>query len=164
MYVLKERRAFSLLTSIVVIVLMATVSILVMNLSAKMVKGTTTQFHREQAMLLAKSYTEYAIMAIMANDRTTVNCLTDINSDHIIRNHRTEEGYRARINISYIGTNAEVGTCPADNVLSSTVTTAETPVSVIIDVYIQYKDINHHVTNFANKPWITYHKRTLQKI
>jgi type II secretory pathway pseudopilin PulG len=75
----KMRRAFSMITAIFVIVLMATVAVLILNLSGKMVKETTAQFQREQAMLLAKSYTEYAVMAVTANDRNgTGNCLTDI--------------------------------------------------------------------------------------
>ena len=48
------RKAFSLITAIFVIVLMATVAAFIMNLSGKMVKGTTVQFQREQAVLLAK--------------------------------------------------------------------------------------------------------------
>lgn len=156
----RSRKAFSLFTAIVIIVIMATVAILVFNLAAKMVKSTTTQYHREQAILLAKGYTEYAIMAITANDRNdTGNCLTTITGTDIIR-PVTQNGYRAKVTISYIGSNAAVGTCT--NIFSNIVTTPETPVSAVIDVYIYYKDIDHQAG--VNAPWITYHKRTLQKI
>ncbi len=155
----KQKTAFSLLTALIVIVLMATVAVFILNLSGKMVKGTTTQFQREQAMLLAKSYTEYAVMAVMANDRnsTGVNCLYTIKGN-IGSSPDTGDGYRARVHLSYIGTTQEVGSC-GGRILSQDVTTETTPLTVIIDVYIDYKDPD----NTAGQ-WQTYHKRTLQKI
>ena len=67
----QKRKAFSMITAIVVIVLMASVAVFIMNLSGKMVKETTTQYQREQAILLSKSYTEYAVMAVTANEHNT---------------------------------------------------------------------------------------------
>lgn len=162
MYNTTTRKGFSLLTAIVVIVLMASVAIFVMNLSGKMVKSTTGQFQREQAILLAKSYTEYAVMAISANDRnaTGINCLTDIDSNNVIRSESVG-GFQVRVRIAYIG-DAGVSTCPAARVFSSSVTTTQTPLTAVIDVYVEYKPLDHH--DPSNAPWITYHKRTLQKI
>ena len=157
----RSRKAFSMITAIVVIVLMATVAILVFNLSGKMVKGTTTQFQREQAILLAKSYTEFAVMSITANDRNnTNNCISEILGNDVIREEE-DSGFQVRVNISYIGSNDEVGMC--DNVFSNAVVTEKTPLSAVIDVYVEYRDIDHHA-DFSDRPWITYHKRTLQKI
>ena len=157
-----NRNAFSLLTAIVVIVLMASVSMTVMSLSGKMVKQTTAQFQREQAILLAKSYTEFAIMAIGTNDRNNTDCLTDIDGNDIIRPESTG-GFQARVRIAYIG-DGNVTSCGTlgRRVLSNNVTTPETPLNAIIDVYIEYKDFGHYDT--TNAPWITYHRRTLQKI
>ena len=159
-----NRDAFSMITAIVVMVLMSTVAMTVMSLSGKMVKGTTAQFQREQAILLAKSYTEFAVMAIGANDRNATggNCLTDIDGNNVIRSESLG-GYQVRVRIAYIG-DAKVDTCGTvgTRILSNTVTTLETPLSVIIDVYVEYKDFDHH--DPAEAPWITYHKRTLQKI
>jgi len=149
----KQRKAFSMLTAIVVIVLMASVGAFVMSLSGKMVKTTTTQFQREQAMLLAKSYTEYAIMAVMSNDRKT-NCLGNITGNAL--------GYNITVNISYIGRNiADPSGVPntCSNILSNTVVTLESTLNIIVDVYVRYNDLD----NPAGAP-ITYHKRTLQKI
>ena len=156
-----NRDAFSMITAIIVIVLMATVSILVMSLSGKMVKETTAQFQREQAILLAKSYTEFAVMAIGANDRA-INCLTQIDGNNIIRSE-AQGGFQARVRISYIG-DASVNSCGTvgTRIFSNTVATPETPINAIIDVYVEYKDFDHH--DAANAPWITYHRRTLQKI
>ena len=159
-----NREAFSMITAIVMIVLMSTVAMTVMSLSGKMVKGTTAQFQREQAILLAKSYTEFAVMAISANDRNATggNCLTDINGDNIIR-PESEGGFQARVRIAYIG-DSNVNSCGTvgTRIFSNTVSTLETPLNVIIDVYIGYKDFDHH--DPANAPSITYHRRTLQKI
>lgn len=156
-----SRKAFSMLTAIVIIVLMATVAVLVMSLSGKMITETTSQFQREQAVLLAKSYTEYAVMAVSANDRNTTNCLTQIDGNNIIRSE-AQGGFQARVRIAYIG-DANVSTCGTvgTNIFSNTVTTDTTPLNVVIDVYVEYKALDHHD---ANPPWITYHKRTLQKI
>ena len=155
-----KRKAFSLLTAIFVIVLMATVAILVLNISGKLVKETTAQYQNEQAALYANSYTEYAILAVTGNDRS-VNCLSTINST-IGTSPTTGNGYRIRTHIAYIGTAAEVGSCAAIRKLSEAVITAKTPLTIIVDAYVDYKEPDHH--DSANAPWITYHKRTVQKI
>jgi len=154
----KHRKAFSMLTAIIVIVLMATVAIFIMNLSGKMVKETTIQYQREQAMLLAKSYTEYAMMAVMANDRNSSGkCLYTIKGN-IGSSPSAGEGYSARVHLSYIGTSPEVGSC-GGRILSQAVTTETTPLTLLIDVYIDYKDPDNTAGKFR-----TYHQRTLQKI
>jgi len=152
-----QRPAFSMITAIFVIVLMATVAVFILNLSGKMVKETTTQFQREQAMLLAKSYTEYAVMAVMANDRNTDKCLYTIEGN-IGASPTTGNGYRVRVHLRYIGTPEEVGLC-GSRILTQAVTTPNTPLTVMIDVYIDYKDPDN-----SAGAWRTYHQRTLQKI
>ena len=149
MYFNKQRKAFSMITAIIVIVLMASVGAFVMSLSGKMVKETTTQFQREQAMLLAKSYTEYAIMAVMANDRSGT-CLDNIAGNNVLNT------YNVNVVISYIGDN---GVNKCTNILSQTVNTPESTLNIIIDTYVSYPDFDN-----PNGQNITYHKRTLQKI
>ncbi len=155
-----RRKAFSMLTAIVVIVLMATVAMLVMSMSGKLVKETTVQYQTEQAALYANSFTEYAVLAVTGNDRTAGNCLITINST--IGAPATGNGYRIRTHISYIGTAAEIGNCATTRKLSDTVTTLKTPLTLVVDAYVDYKEPDHH--DSANAPWITYHKRTVQKI
>lgn len=154
-----KRKAFSMFTAIVVIVLMATVAMLIMSMTGKLVKETTAEFQSEQAALLANSYTEYAVMAVTANDRS-VNCLRTINST--IGAPTTGNGYSVRTHIAYIGNTAEIGNCAVTRKLSESVITPKTPLTIIVDVYVDYKEPDHH--DSANAPWITYHKRTLQKI
>lgn len=158
MIVKSKRKAFSLLTALFVIVLMATVAMLVMNMTGKMVKETTSQYQREQAALLAKSYTEYAIMAVTANDRAAGNCLSDIDGT-VGSNPANGNGYRIRTRIAYIGHNTEVGACPTTRVFSNSVNEDNSPLNIIVDVYVEYKEADN-----TGAPWVTYHKRTLQKI
>lgn len=149
------RKAFSMLTAIFIIVLMATVAAFIVNLSGKMVKGTTTQFQHEQSVLLAKSYTEYAIMAVTANEHNTTNCLNNItgnfgdlgDGDYL---------YNIDVNISYIGDANLHANC---RTLSNTVVTEKSPLSIIVDVFVRHKDLDH-----PTGVEITYHRRSLQKI
>jgi len=149
---LNQRKAFSMITAIVVIVLMATVAMFIMSISGKMIKETTAQYQREQAVLLANSYTEYAIMAVSANDRSTSGkCIETING--------TVDGYSARIQIAYIGTAAVIGNCAVTSTLGNVPVGSKTPLTVIVDAYIDYDDLDNA---FGSK--ITYHRRTVQKI
>jgi type II secretory pathway pseudopilin PulG len=155
---MKTRSAFSMITAIFVIIIMTTVAMFVVNLSGKIVKSTTAQYQREQAMLLAKSYTEYAILAVMSNDRNgTGNCLHTIHGT-VGNNPNTGDGYRATVQIKYIGNLQEVGSC-GGRILNSGVLETKSPLTIIVDTYIDYKDIDN-----ATSAWLTYHKRTLQKI
>jgi len=161
-----QRKAFSLLVAISVIVIMATVAMLVMNTTGKITRGTTTQYQKEQAVLLAKSYTELAIMSVMSNDRNNTyssgnDCIENINGVIGPSGSSTNgEGYRVRTRIAYIGDN-RFGTCSGTRVLSNSVVTPESSLNIIVDVYVEYKELDHPS---ANPPWITYHRRTLQKI
>ncbi len=144
------RKAFSMITAIFLIVLMATVSMFIMNLSGKMVKGTTVQFQREQAILLAKSYTEYAIMAVTANEHNSSNCLNNING-----NIGGSDGYSIEVKISYIGNNLHAN-CTT---LTNAVATVDSPLNILVDVFVSYPDFDH-----PDDLNMTYHRRSLQKI
>jgi len=151
-----------MLTAIIVIVLMSTVAILIMDMSGKLVKETTSQYQSEQAALYANSFTEYAIMAVTANNRA-VNCLNTITSN-IGPNPADGRGYNITVTISYIGDNATLGgAVGCTNILSAAVTTASTPLSIIVDVYVRYKELDHQAGS-VNAPFTTFHRRTIQKI
>ncbi|CAA6820229.1 MAG: Unknown protein [uncultured Sulfurovum sp.] len=155
----QQRKAFSMLTAVVVIVTMAVIAAFVTNLSGKTVKITTDQYRKEQAILYARSYTEYAIMAVSARDRT-MECIDDINANiqggiGTATNQNT--GYRIRLRLSYIG-NATITNCADTRELSITVSNPRTPLNIIVDAYVDYRDINN-----MNRV-LTYHRRSLQKI
>jgi hypothetical protein len=144
------RKAFSMLTAIVIIVLMATVAAFIMNLSGKMVKTTTVQFQREQAVLLAKSYTEYAVMAVTANEHNSTNCLNRITGSY--------GNYTVQVDISYIGNNLD-GSCT--RILNvNPIVTPKSPLNIIVDVSVSYPDIDNPNPDVN----MTYHRRSLQKI
>jgi type II secretory pathway pseudopilin PulG len=171
-----QRKAFSMLTSIFVIVLMATVAILVMSMAGKIIKETTAQYQKEQAALLAKSYTEYAILAVMSNDRNATgnDCIENIDGfiGDNIASVDNGEGYSINTRIAYISDNdatngSSVSTCDATRILdSSGIATPESALNIIVDVYVRYRDAdNPNIVTAPNTvPWVTYHRRTLQKI
>jgi len=145
------RKAFSMLTAIAVIVVISAIGGFILSLSGKMVSETTAQFQREQSMLLAKSFTEYAIMAVTANEHNSNNCLNTITSNI--------NYYKIKVDISYIGRDLD-SSCK--NIISTDVKTEKSPLSIIVDVYVRYQDPDD--PRGANAPYITYHKRTIQKI
>lgn len=154
------RNGFSMITAIFVIVIMATVGAFVMNLSGKIVKTTTAQFQHEQAILYAKSYTEFAVMAVTAHDRSA-DCVETITGN--IGTPSNGNGYSIRTHIAYIGPIAEIEKCgnPSGTgvrQLSTTVTDTATPLTIIIDAYVDYKDPDNTTL------WRTVHRRTVQKI
>ena len=150
------REAFAMITAIFVMVIMATVGALVMSTSGKIVKTTTAQYQHEQAILYAKSYTEYAIMAVTAHSRA-VNCIETINGA-IGDDPVNGEGYRVRTHIAYIGPATVIGNCAATRQLSTNVANPNTPLTLIIDAYVDYKDPDN------TAQWRTVHRRTVQKI
>lgn len=152
-----QREAFSMITAIVVMILMATVSVLVFSMSGKMIKETTTQYQAEQAALLANSYTEYAIMAVMGNNRSAGNCLQDIGGT--IGNPSAGNGYSVSVNIAYIGNQNQVGSCAGTRRLfSDPGNNLETPLTIIVDAYVKYRDPDQPDQE------MTFHRRTVQKI
>jgi hypothetical protein len=174
------RKAFSLITSIFIIIMMSSVSVLVFSVSGKMAKETTIQFRKEQAMLLARSYTEFAVMAVINYDRGASNdCIENINGDITSltpgetpmaeASTTNGSGYKVDTKIYYLGNNLP---CTAANILNNgtAITTSYNDIAgkpdalaaILVDVYVQYKDPD--VDNPTTSEWITYHRRTLQKI
>jgi hypothetical protein len=164
------RRAFSMMMAVVVMVVMLGVSAMVFSLSNKVVFATTTQYHKEQAILLAKSYTEYTLMAVTANLGTTggTTCLNGVRGDIEgialggVAGGDVESGmgYRVETRVSYIGNGLN-----CTNVLNTAAITRNGSPSIVIDVYVSYRDTSMHQSNTSYpSPWMTYHRRTLQKI
>jgi hypothetical protein len=61
---------------------MSAVASLILSMTGKVVKETTTQYRDEQSRLLAKSYTEYAIMAVINYDRDAPSdCIETIDAE-----------------------------------------------------------------------------------
>ncbi len=157
-----QRKAFSMLTAIFLILIMSTVAAFIFSLSGKIVKETTTQYQKEQAVLIAKSYTELAIMTVMANDRNGTGVCAN-NIDGVVGaagSSLNGQGYQVRTRIGFIGAAGDIGSCPNTREFGNPA--AGNELNIIVDVYVEYKDIGQAAP--ANSPWITYHRRTLQKI
>ena len=182
---IKHKKAFSMITAIFVIVIMATVSSLIMNITGKTIKTTTQQYQKEQAQLLARSYTELAIMYVMHYDRSsTPNCLETITDHFGTQDSNGNYPYSIHINIKYLGNDTLLHGCSktilntgaigtASNITHSATWTDDDSlhgninrtVSLIIDTYITYKDFDDPSALLANGDRnITFHRRTLQKL
>jgi len=138
------RKGFSLLTAILFLVLVATISVLALSLSTQSAKQTTDIFLKTQAEILAKSATEYAILAISGHDYN-INCLKNINSTY-------NNIFDINISIQYIGSGLPAG-CPQ---LGSNITTIDSNRTVIIDTIVSSQ------ASVATEP-VKIHKRTIQK-
>lgn len=173
------RSGFSMMMAITVIVVMMGVSAMVFSLSNKIVYATTTQYHKEQAILLAKSYTEYTLMAITANRGTLsgTNCLDGVTGrvEGLLLGQPAKGsveggmGYEVTTRVSYIGNKVTGEVLECSNTLNSAPVElrpddelSPSP-NVIIDVYVRYRDTSMHLQT-GNSPWMHYHRRTIQKI
>jgi type II secretory pathway pseudopilin PulG len=166
----KYKKAFSMVTAIFVIFVMSSVTMLIMNVTGKTVKATTNQYRKEQAQLLARSYTELAIMYVIHYDRSS-DCIESITDPS--GNNSNE--YNISINIKYIGNDTLLSGCEkiidmSGNVGNSptwteTTTGFYTTVSLVIDTFVTYKDDDDPSALASNGDRnITFHRRTLQKL
>jgi hypothetical protein len=162
----KYKKAFSMVTAIFVIFVMSSVTMLIMNVTGKTVKATTNQYRKEQAQLLARSYTELAIMYVIHYDRSiNSDCIESI-TDHF---GNSSNEYNISVNIKYIGNDTLLSGCEkiidmSGNVgisptWTETTTGFYTTVSLVIDTFVSYKDFDD-----PSDRNITFHRRTLQKL
>ncbi len=138
------RKGFSLLTAILFLVLVATISVLALSLSTQSAKQTTDIFLKTQAEILAKSSTEYALLAISGHDYS-IDCLENINATY-------NNMFDINISIQYIGNGLPTG-CPQ---LGTNISTNDSNRTVIIDTIVSSQ------TSVTSEP-IRLHKRTIQK-
>ena len=162
-----SKKAFSMVTAIFVIVIMASVTSLIMNVTGKTIKETTQQYQKEQAALLARSYTEQALLYALHYDRSgNNNCINEINATF----GSPDNLYTIQTNIRYA---SNVTQLPSPNILNGcniiggVVPWADTgiigfnsSVSLLIDVYVSYQDFDDSTAGRN----ITFHRRTLQKL
>jgi type II secretory pathway pseudopilin PulG len=157
MMIVKSKKAFSMITAIFVIVIMASVSSLIMNVTSKTIKATTQQYQKEQAQLLARSYTELAILKVLFSDRNLTTFLDNFGAETDFH------GYDVVVNIKYIGNDTLIpSSCGASHITPTWTNNSSgfnKTVSLVIDTYITYKDFDDP----SNRD-ITYHRRTLQKL
>lgn len=142
------RKAFSLITAIIILVFMATLLVLMLSLSTQSAKQTGDVYIKEQAELLARSATEYALLAISGHKTDTTNgCVEKID----LRYPANAPSFDINVSIYYIGKNLP---CTSSKILDNNISTSDSNATVIIDTF---------VTNLQSDEPIRYHRRTIQK-
>jgi hypothetical protein len=142
------RKAFSMITAIFVIVILATIAMLALRMVASTSQSTTIQYRKEQAQLYAKGYTELAVMAVTQYGRSA-NCINNIAGT-------TGDGYTISGTIRYIGAAGMNGAC--NRLGTTTAGGGDSIASVVIDMDVSYADAS------TSQSTIVYHKRTIKKI
>lgn len=148
----------AMFAAIAFLLVMATIAALMVSMTTLTTKRGTDLYFQEQAHLLAKSATEYALLAISGhNIASTGNCINKINS--------TYDGiYDINTTIRYIGNGFPTasgacdmlkyadGTTDINNIL-----TPESNGTVIIDVYVTAP------SSQTGAERVKFHRRTMQK-
>jgi len=137
------RKGFGIVTAIIIMMTIATLMSLMISLATTTVKQTTDVFLKQQAELMLRSTTEYALLAISGHDNN-VNCVKSVTVNTAI--------LTSRANIWYIGNSIPGCT----QVLDNTIVTNDSNLTVVIDVFVK---TNAGVTD---EP-IKLHRRTIQK-
>ncbi len=148
----KLRDGFSVISAILIMVLISTILVMSLSLSSKSVKQTTDVYLKAQAEILARSATEYALLAISGHEINATNgCI-----DNILINYNGT--HDANISIMYIGNGLPVSTAtpPEWTILANNIATEESDVTVIIDTVITVAE------DVTDEP-IRIHRRTIQK-
>lgn len=144
------KKGFSLITAIIFILLVSTLAALALSLSAQSAKQTGDLYLKTQAELLARSATEYALLAISAHDiAATNNCVNQINATYP---NNANPSFDINVTINYLGRGLPGG-C---NTLSNNVQEPESNVTVILDTFVQTHD------GVSSEP-IRFYRRTIQK-
>lgn len=156
------RKAFSMFTAMFVMILMASLAVFILNISSKAVKATVVNYKKEQAALYAKSYTELAIMAATANDSNTTPCAETITGSAGADTINAADpangiGYDIKVDIAYIGNGLA-----CTNVLNTAAIDTPNALHIIVDTFVRYKPSID--VDAGSSRWITYHRRTLQKL
>ena len=144
-----SRRGMAMIMAIAVIVIIGTIMALSLSMTAQTTKRTTDLYLYEQAVLLSKSATEYALLRI-AQDGPCSH-LNDLNFPQ-------KSIYDINITTRYIYTAPFPAGCPASPA-TITVQTPEQNGSVIMDVTVSVPQS----ANVATEP-IRYFRRSIQKL
>ena len=139
-----------MIMAIIVIVVLTTIMALTLNLTSQTTEQTGNLYLREQAVLLAKSAAEYAMLAISGQNRATSGCLGSITAAY--PSNDANKIFDISITMRYIGLN-----CGGTLDYIPTVTTPESQGSVLMDVTVTS-------TPSVSNETIQYFRRTIQKL
>ena len=142
------REGFVLLSAVVMLVLVSTILALALSMSTLTGRQTEDLYMREQAQILAKGATEFALLAISGHDNTA-DCIERIDLTY----PADDPVFDINVSLRYLGRGLP---CNGSAILSNAVATAESNMTVVVDTRVQYKDPTTAET-------VIYHRRTLQK-
>ena len=160
------RSGMALIMAIGFMVIIAGIMASMMNLTSVTTRKTEHMYFKEQAQLLARSATEFALLAISAHDRAA-NGFTNSSCVQTIATQFPAGTPYFQINtqIRYIGlTNVDpAGTCAANSYIATPTATGsviapESEGTVLLDVYVSAISANLNLSEN-----IVYHHRTIQK-
>lgn len=147
-----KRNGFAMIMAIIVIVVLTTIMALTLNLTSQTTKQTTDLYLREQAVLLAKSAAEYALLAISGHDRGAggnTNCLGSVNA---VYPSTASPIFDINVSMQYIGLHCQNGFNYVDSI-----STPESNGTVIMDITVSSDP------SVSTEP-IRYFRRTIQKL
>ena len=143
------RSGVAMIIAIAFLLITAVLMAIMINMTAQTTKRTGDIYFQEQAHLLAKSATEFALLAISGHNRAGGNCLTNINSQY--PGAGAAAIFDINTTIRYFGLNC------VSNSLTNTISTPESNGTIIVDTYVTTSS-NVNLT----EP-IRFHRRTMQK-
>ena len=150
------KKGFSLLTAIIFLVLVATISMLALTISTQSAKQTTDIFLKNQAELLLRSGTEFAMLAMSGHEYNTTNgCLKSINI--MYPDNTASHTHDINISIMYIGNGLGGVGCVQ---LGTNIDTNESNRTVIIDTVVS---TNPNLTPDTIPEQVRMHRRSIQK-
>lgn len=148
---LENRKGMAMLMAIFMILILGGIMAIVITMTSNTSKRTQDQYLHEQALLLTRSATEYALLAVSGHEYNATNgCINTINMQY--PNAGATAMFDINITLSYVGFNGLAG-C---NQYIATVTAPESNGTILMDVVVT----DHNLTT---EP-IRYHRRTLQKM
>lgn len=151
----KYKKGIAMIISIAFLIITAVLMSIMVKMTALTTKRTADVFFQEQAYLLAKSATEFALLAISAHDRDAHGCITNINIQYPTSG--AQAIYDINTTIRYIGFNSYAGTCSTNSFIDE-ISTSESNGTVIIDTYVTTS------TNVNITEPVRFHRRTMQKL
>lgn len=144
------RSGFAMIMAIIVIVVLTTIMALTLNLTSQTTKQTTDLYLREQAVLLAKSGAELALLKVSGWNRATSGCLTSVNA--VYPTSGASKIFDINVSMRYIGLN-----CGGAADYIPTIVTPESNGTVLMDVTVTSDP------SVTTEP-IRYFRRTIQKL
>lgn len=149
------RPGMAMIMAIAFVIIIATIMMVMMSMTAQTTKRTENLYFTEQAQLLAKSATEYALLAISGHNRTGESCVQTITSQY----PAVAPIFNINTTIRYIGLNpVTAGSTCDQNSFVDTINTVQSQGTVLIDVVVTSNNANLGIDQD-----IRYHRRTVQK-